>query len=163
MNRLMLSVVAVIAALSAPAAEAQVAPPPAAAARSADEQAIWELEGRWNRLIAARDLEGIVALYASDGLVMPAGSPAAQGPAAVRQVWTGLLGLPGLKATLTPLQVTVAGSRDLALDRGRYELTTTGAGGPATEVGKYLVVWKKVGGAWKVAADMFSSDAPAPK
>jgi uncharacterized protein (TIGR02246 family) len=129
--------------------------------RNADEKAIYDLVGKWNQMIAAKDLEGVVNLYAPDGLIMPAGSPAAQGHPALKQVWTGMLGLPGLKATLTPIQVDVASGKDMAVERGRYELTTSGPNGPVTERGKYLVVWKKVGGDWKVAADMFSSDAPA--
>ncbi|MDB5422847.1 MAG: ketosteroid isomerase-like protein [Phenylobacterium sp.] len=133
---------------------AMARPAPAASV----DKTIRGLEAHWNEMIAARDLEGIVGLYAADGMVMPANTPLAQGPAAVRKVWTGLLGLPGLKATLTPVQVDVAASGDLAVERGAYALTVNGA----TEHGKYLVVWKKVGPGWKVSHDMFSGDAPAP-
>jgi hypothetical protein len=30
-----------------------------------------------------------------------------------------------------------------------------------TDTGKYVVVWRKVGGEWKAAADIFNSDLPA--
>lgn len=129
--------------------------------RNADEKAIYDLEEKWNQLIAAKDLDGIVGLYAPDGMIMPAGSPAAQGHPALRQVWEGMLGQPGLKVILTPVEVDVASGKDIAVERGRYELTTSGSGGPTTERGKYLVVWTRTGGAWKVSEDMFSSDAPA--
>ncbi|HEY9216983.1 MAG TPA: DUF4440 domain-containing protein [Phenylobacterium sp.] len=129
--------------------------------RSADEQAIWDEVATWNRLIAAKDVAGVVGLYAADGMIMPTGAPAMQGHAALTQVWTGMLGAPGLKATLTPIAVTVAKSGDLASEQGRYEITTTGANGPTTEKGKYIVVWKKVGGKWKVANDIFNADGPA--
>jgi uncharacterized protein (TIGR02246 family) len=144
------------------AGAAETAPKAAPAAAASDEQAIRTLEQRWSEMINAKNLAGIVNLYAPDGMVMPAGAPLAQGPAALRQTWSSLLAAPGLKATLTPVQVDVAASGDLAVDRGTYALTTDSPKGPVTERGKYIVVWKKQGGQWKVANDMFSSDAPTP-
>ena len=128
----------------------------AAPAASAD-QTIRGLEAHWTEMIAAKNLEGIVGLYAAEGMIMPANAPLARGPVALRQVWTGLLALPGLKATLTPVEVEVSKAGDIAIDRGIYAMTVNGS----TERGKYLVIWKKVGAGWKVTHDMFSSDAPA--
>ena len=56
--------------------------------------------------------------------------------------------------------VTVAGSGDLATDRGSYVLNIDGA---PEDRGKYVVVWKKVGGEWKAFQDIFNSDLPAAK
>lgn len=146
----------ILAALAIAPLSAQAEP------RNAEEKAIYDLVAKWNQMIAAKDLDGIVDIYAPEGVMMPAGSPAAEGHAAVRQVWAGMLSLPGLKATLTPVEVDVASGKDMAVERGRYELTTSGPNGPVTERGKYLVVWKKTGdGGWKATEDMFSSDAPA--
>jgi quercetin dioxygenase-like cupin family protein len=45
---------------------------------------------------------------------------------------------------------------------GTYEMAMTNAAGlPATDKGKYITVWKKVNGAWKVVADTATSDSPA--
>ena len=48
------------------------------------------------------------------------------------------------------------------MDRGSYELRFDGESGPVRDVGKFIVVWKKVAGEWKVAADIFNSDLKAP-
>ena len=34
-------------------------------------------------------------------------------------------------------------------------------GEPLTDTGKYVVVWRKIDGKWKAAADIFNSDLPA--
>ncbi|HEX5775733.1 MAG TPA: DUF4440 domain-containing protein [Caulobacteraceae bacterium] len=132
-----------------------------------EAQAIRDIETRWNQMIVERDLKGIVGLYADDGVVMAPNMPPMQGPGPVTQVWGGLFQLPGFKLTITPVEVTVARSGDLAMDRGVYALTTTGPAGEVVENGKYVVVWKKVGEEWKVAADIFNANAapaaPAPE
>lgn len=127
-----------------------------------DEQAIRDIETRWNQMIVERDLKGIVGLYGEDGIVMAPNAPPMQGPDPVSQVWGGLFELPGFKLTITPVEVTVARSGDLAMDRGVYALTTAGPAGEVVENGKYVVVWKKVDGDWKVAADIFNANAAPP-
>jgi len=130
---------------------------------AADEKAIRDLEARWNAMIAARDLVGVVGLYAEDGAMLAAGTPMAKGPTAVGEAWKGLFATPGLNLVITPVDIRVAGSRDLASDRGTYALTLTDPNGQqVNDKGKYVVVWKKVGDDWKVDSDMFSSDLPAP-
>ena len=42
-----------------------------------------------------------------------------------------------------------------------YKLAVAPKGTPQTDAGKYVVVWRKVGGEWKAAADIFNSDLPA--
>ena len=49
----------------------------------------------------------------------------------------------------------------MALDRGTYSLTIAPDGTAQTDTGKYVVVWRKIGREWKVAADIFNSDLPA--
>ena len=60
-----------------------------------------------------------------------------------------------------PEQIIVSTSGDLALDRGTYKLAVAPKGTAQTDTGKYVVVWRKVGGEWKAAADIFNSDLPA--
>lgn len=44
---------------------------------------------------------------------------------------------------------------EMAYEIGTYRLQLRG---PAQDEGKYLVVWKKAEGRWRVAADMFNSN-----
>ena len=60
-----------------------------------------------------------------------------------------------------PEQIVVASSGDMALDRGTYRMTVAPDGTEQTDTGKYVVVWRKIGGEWKAAADIFNSDLPA--
>jgi ketosteroid isomerase-like protein len=55
------------------------------------------------------------------------------------------------------------GAGDLAYVRGRYTMTMAPPGGPVmADSGKYLEIWRKQGGSWKVTRDMFNSDVPLP-
>ena len=50
----------------------------------------------------------------------------------------------------------------VAWDVGTYRMNVPGNDGSSREDhGKYLTVWKRVGGRWVIAADAWSSDLPA--
>ena len=67
---------------------------------------------------------------------------------------------PGFDLTFVPEQIILSSSGDMALDRGTYKLTVAPNGTAQTDTGKYVVVWRKIGGEWKAAADIFNSDLP---
>ena len=127
-------------------------------ASSASEQAIRNTNAQWLRLIEDGKAAAVAQLYAPDGAIMPPGAPKAQGAAAIEKVWSGLMASPGFKLTFKADDITVAEGGDMALDRGTYRLDLGGPNGPTQDVGKYVVVWRNIGGTWKVAADIFNSD-----
>jgi uncharacterized protein (TIGR02246 family) len=127
----------------------------------ADEQAIRGQVDRWLELVKAKDAAGIAALYAEDGVVMPPNAPIGKGRAAIQQTWASLMQTPGFALTFAPEQIVVSASGDMALDRGTYRLALAPHGTAQTDTGKYVVVWRKIGGEWKAAADIFNSDLPA--
>jgi uncharacterized protein (TIGR02246 family) len=129
--------------------------------RESEAQAIRALDAQWVAAVAAKDAAKVAAFYAPDGRVMPPNGSAVQGTDAVTKFWQGLFGLPNLSLAFAPTEVVVAKSGDLASDIGAYTLAFDGDQGRIEDAGKYVVVWTKVKGQWKVAADMFSSDAPA--
>ena len=126
-----------------------------------DEQAIRGQVDRWLQLVKAKDAAGISALYADDGAVMPPNAPIGKGRDAIQQTWASMMRTPGFDLTFAPEQIVVSSSGDMALDRGRYRLTIAPEGTAQTDTGKYVVVWRKIGGEWKAAADIFNSDLPA--
>jgi uncharacterized protein (TIGR02246 family) len=132
----------------------------AAVDTGADERAIREQVARWLQFVKAKDAAAIADLYAEDGAVMPPNAPIGKGRAAVRQAWASMMGTPGFDLTFRPEQIVVSSSGDMALDRGTYRLTVAPAGATQTDTGKYVVVWRKVGGDWRAAADIFNSDLP---
>jgi uncharacterized protein (TIGR02246 family) len=140
------------------AAQANAAP---AADAAADEQAIRGQVDRWLKLVKAKDAAGISELYAEDGAVMPPNAPIGKGRPAIQQTWQSMMATPGFDLVFTPEQIVLSSAGDMALDRGTYRLTIAPAGTTITDTGKYVVVWRKVGGEWKAAADIFNSDLPA--
>jgi uncharacterized protein (TIGR02246 family) len=127
--------------------------------RSADEDAIRKADVEWSHAAETRNVEKAVSFYAEDGSMMPFGAPIATGKEQIRETWTKLMSVPGVHLTFAPTKIVVAKAGDLAYDIGTFELKTNDAQGNTTSsVGKYVVVWKKVGGQWKVAADIFNTD-----
>jgi uncharacterized protein (TIGR02246 family) len=127
---------------------------------SADEQKIRELDQKWVAAVQAKDAAASAAFYAADGALLAAGAPMAKGAAAVRAMWQQLLGMKNINLTFAPTDVVVSSGGDMAYDIGTYQLSFDSDKGPVKDVGKYVVVWKKVGTDWKVAADIFNSDGP---
>jgi len=133
----------------------------AAADTGADEQAIRGQVDRWLQLVKAKDAAAIAALYADDGAVMPPNAPIGKGREAIQKTWASLMQTPGFDLTFVPEQIIVSSSGDMALDRGTYRLAMAPGGKAMTDTGKYVVVWRKIGGEWKAAADIFNSDLAA--
>ena len=127
---------------------------------NADEQAIRKLDKEWSAAAQSKDVDKTVSFYADDASALPFNAPIATGKEAIRQVWAHLTLLPGFALTFGPTKIEVAKSGDLAYDVGTFELKSNDAQGNVnTEVGKYVVVWKKQPDKqWKVVIDMFSTD-----
>jgi uncharacterized protein (TIGR02246 family) len=126
-----------------------------------DEQAIRAQVDHWLQLVKAKDASGIAEIYAEDGAVMPPNAPIGIGRAAIQRTWASMMRTPGFDLTFTPEQIVISSSGDMALDRGIYTLTVAPAGTTQTDTGKYVVVWRKIGGDWKAVADIFNSNLPA--
>ncbi len=161
-SRLLLSVTALLLtacqAGEKPANDAAGVKSTAAVDTRGDEQAIRGQVDHWLKLIKAKDAAGISELYMEDGAVMPPNAPIAKGRAAIQQTWASMMRTPSFDLSFTPDQILVSASGDLALDRGTYRLTVAPSGKPQHDSGKYVVVWRKAGGDWKAAADIFNSD-----
>jgi len=119
---------------------------------AADERAIRDLAERWVGLVRSKDAAAIAQLYTEDGALMPPNSPLTKGRDAIQKSWAAMLNSPGFDLSFAPEEVIVSASGDMALDRGTYRL--------GEDTGKYVVVWRKIGGEWKAAADIFNSDKP---
>ena len=127
---------------------------------AADTEAIQAANARWLDLIRSKDSAAIGRMYLPDGALMAPNAPIATGPQAIAGAWQAMLQTPGFSLTFATQSLVVSKSGDMALDRGTYEVAMNSPDGPVAEVGKYVVVWRKSGGEWKVAADIFNSDKP---
>ena len=161
---LLLSVPALLAACQpgeTPANDGVGAENTAVVDTSADDQAIRAKVDLWHELMKAKDAAGIADLYTVDGAVMPPNAPIGIGHDPIEQTWAALVNTPGFELKIVPDQIVVSSSGDMALDRGTYQLTIAPSGETVSDTGKYVVVWQKIDGEWKAAADIFNSDLPA--
>jgi len=128
---------------------------------SADERAIRAAEAQWSNAASAKDLERTLSFYTADAAVLTPNVPAIIGREAIRALWVDEFKDPASALSWHAVAVEVSRSGDLGYARGSYRASYTFDGKPVHEYGKYLTVWKKQpDGSWKVAADMYSPDAP---
>jgi uncharacterized protein (TIGR02246 family) len=106
------------------------------------------------------DAAGIVAMYTPDAKLLPPNSPMLRGTQAIRTFWQEAKEAGGKATKLETLEVE--SHDDLAIEIGSYTLTLQTAGsGTVTDKGKYLVVWKRDHGVWKLQVDIWNTDRPA--
>lgn len=85
------------------------------------------------------------------------------GPTAVQQYVTkNNADNPKSTVTWTTDAIRFAESADMAIQTGEYHFSGLGPKGDVEDKGRFLTVWKKVGGNWKVAHDIGSTTMPAP-
>lgn len=101
------------------------------------------------------DLEGLAALYTPDAMALPPDGPVVKGRDAIKQMWGSVAQQLGLKdVRLTTLDFEQAG--DTGYEVGEVTLTL----GSGTTVAKFVVVWKKVGGQWRIHRDIWNTRGP---
>jgi uncharacterized protein (TIGR02246 family) len=130
---------------------------------ASEEAAIRGIARQMVQAATAKDVDAVMRLYTDDAVFMMPNAPPARGQAAVRAVWSQFLGLPNLQLGLTPGDIDIAASGDLATEAGTYTVSYTGEGGPVNDRGKYLVELRKVGTTWRIENDIFNSDVPMPQ
>jgi len=128
-----------------------------------DAAAIQALDEQWSATAAKNDLEGTVAFYADDAVLLPPNAPIARERKSIRESWAGLLG------PNTSVAWKVAKSGELGYLYGTYSLAIRDpkGGAPVSDTGKLVEIWKKqADGKWKCIVDTYNSDlptAPAPE
>jgi len=130
--------------------------------RAADEETIRSLDAEWSKTAGEHNLDGTVAFYADNAVLLPPDEPAATNQAAIRASWAAALGA-FETVSWEVTKVEVARSGDLAYLTGKWRGTLKNAGGVAVPVtGKLVEVWgRQPDGKWKCVADTYNSDAPA--
>jgi ketosteroid isomerase-like protein len=102
----------------------------------------------------AKDSLALASFYTTDGLVLPPNSTAVskeQNAAMWGSVFR--MGLTELKLTITD----ISGDAAFLTETGEYQMY---AGDQQVDYGKYLVVWKKEEGTWKMFRDIWNTSQP---
>ena len=127
--------------------------PPSASAQSTDVRAAIEaVNAKFDAAWGRKDAAAVTALYTAN--VGPV-----SGSEAILEFWKAALAAAPPAAKLTATEVEAHG--DTAHEVGTYQMFASD--GKVVETGKYVVVWKREGGQWKLHRDIWNSDmAPAP-
>ena len=125
------------------------------------EAQLEEITVKWVEAFKQRDFVTIEGFYAPDGFLLPPNSPAIQGRQAIGEMWKSWGDLPNVEITFGAVRGEASSSGDMAYEYGTYIFAFDTDSGRVTDKGKYVTVWKRIGGVWQVAADMFSSNLPA--
>lgn len=129
-----------------------------AAAAEDVRAAVVEVNRQWAAALARGDAAALAALYSKDAMLLAPGAEAARGPEAIRAAAQGLIDSGVAVIELDTREVESCG--DLAFESGAVVLKKKD--GSLVDRGKYVVVWKKEGGRWKLHRDIFNSNAPPP-
>ncbi len=126
---------------------------------AAESARISALERQSFQDLAARRLDAVSALYARDARMLRAGAPAVHGHDSIAAVFRELTSLlPRFRHEFRADSVLVASGGDYAIVTGSYRFTPDTLHASAFDVGKYLGVWKREDGDWRIALDMTNSD-----
>jgi len=126
--------------------------------KKADEQAIRDISKKWLEFEKKKDMAGIAALFADNGTLYRSGYEAAVGRDAIKTQLTKMQELnPKEEGDFSTDRVEVSSSGDMAVEYGNYTVKNTGPDGKGSDQGRYVTVYRKVNGAWKVSADISSS------
>jgi ketosteroid isomerase-like protein len=120
-----------------------------------DTQAIRQATTTLETAFNAKDVEKILSLYTDNSVFMPPNKPLLRGRASLKGLYEGLLTGGSTDLKLTPEDV--AGHGPLAYESGSYSMMN----GPTHDRGKFLFVFRNMGGNWKIEYTSWSSDLPA--
>jgi uncharacterized protein (TIGR02246 family) len=123
---------------------------PAAFAQKAEIDAV---NAEWVEFFNKGDFAGVASLYTEDATAFPPGSGIVKGRAAIGAMWKNMA------EKVADPQLVTSDVKPLgpsaAREIGTFSLRTKGPT-PQEVTGKYVVVWEKVGGDWKLAADIWN-------
>jgi len=120
--------------------------------------AIEAANAKFSALAAQGDGAALAGLYAKEGAVMPAGSEPIRTTEAIAKFWQNALSSGVAAIELKTIEVYGQGAT--ATEVGEYALRDKA--GKLLDRGKYIVIWRKQDGQWKLLRDMFSTNV-APK
>ena len=110
---------------------------------------------QWLAAFNKGDAAGIAALYDDQATVLPSGSDMVKGRAAIEKFWAGAIQDGVKNPSLQTVVVEQFGTA--AREIGRFSLDEPNAQKQMQHVeGKYVVVWKRVKGAWKLDTDIWN-------
>jgi uncharacterized protein (TIGR02246 family) len=103
-----------------------------------------------------QDAAALAALYTKKGQLLPPNSDVMTGREAIQGFWQAVLDMGIRKAELVISEVERHGKTAIEVST----FTLYAEGDAVADRGKYIVVWKQKGEAWKLHRDIFNSSMP---
>jgi uncharacterized protein (TIGR02246 family) len=126
-----------------------------------DEAAIRAVDAQWSKAATAKNMTKVMKFYAKDGSVVWPDQPPARGHKAIRASWESIFKAnPGMYLDFKPVLIEIAEGRNMASDFGVVHFARNAKPDDTENTAKYLVVWKKEQGEWKVLYDCWNWNAP---
>ena len=133
-----------------------------AAEPSKEVAAIQAVDAVFVKAYNSGDVDTVVAQYADHAVLQPPGAPAAEGKSAIHTFFATDIPAAAKEGAQFVLNPGAQGgfSGDLGWSSGTFVIK--GNGGQVLDKGKYLSVYRKIGGKWLYVRDTWNSDgAPA--
>ena len=121
-------------------------------------EAIAAADEQFMAVFNSGDAAGVAALYTEQGQLLPPNADIMVGREAIQSFWQGAMDMGIASARIEILEVE--GHGDTAIEVSKYTLHAQG--GEELDAGKFIVIWKREGGAWKLHRDIFNSSKPVP-
>ena len=135
------------------------APPPDTSAE--DSQAINAAGAQWVDAFNRGDAAALAALYTEEATLLEPNSPLVVGRENIQAIFQGFFDTSAMELHLTVIGLSVHG--DMAHRFGKYMLTIQPEEGDAiSDNGKYVEIWKRENGGWKMDVDIWNSSVPLP-
>ena len=130
---------------------------------AAEETAIRAADAAWLKAAQAKDVASEVAVLAPGGMVIRQNQPAMDAAAFQAHITKDYAENPKAMSNWTTDSIRVSESGDWAVQTGQYTVSGLGPKGDGSDSGRFVTIWTKSNGAWKVMQDTSVSTSPAAK
>jgi uncharacterized protein (TIGR02246 family) len=120
-------------------------------------QEMQKMADEWAAAFNKGDIATVANAYKDDAVVFPPGGDMVKGKQAIQSFWTEVA--KGIQADHFKVTDVRALGPDAAREQG-YAVFKTKGDKPQEMVGKYVVVWEKVDGKWKLDSDIWNLNKP---
>lgn len=100
------------------------------------------------------DAAGMASLYTEDGMILPPNGDFVEGRQQIQDFWRAVMDM-GIKTIKLQIR-EVEQHDDTAYEVSRA--TLSGEDGQVIDQAKYIVIWKRINGAWMLHRDIFNSN-----
>jgi ketosteroid isomerase-like protein len=112
---------------------------------------------------SAKDVDAVVNGYTSDSVTLAPNSPAVEGLEGMREFATAFTRTPGFSMSFGDMVAKVGAGGDMGYTLVDTIITVDGPdGNPVEDRIRDFHLWRKDGGEWKIAVDIWNSELPLP-